>query len=415
MTTPPVRTIARYRIKFRQFFLKEYHVSEGIDRQINMKKAEQLTSSLYDISEKENGEITIHLKERIDIYKSASILKNLTSLIRAKPPLYMTVDLAGVTYLDDYGAMLLLELKKLIAAKNGGFNIINADAGANKTLSMVDPDSHGQPVADKGKKPANIFVHLGDSTIENALNLRFLISFFGSVVISLVHVLFHPKSLRIDDTLLCMKKTGVDALPIVGLISFLLGLIMAFVSSIQLQDFGANIYVASLVALVMVSELGPIMTAIIVAGRSGSAFAAEIGSMKISEEIDALFTMGFNPTLFLAIPRILASIIVVPILTFFSDIFAVAGGLVVGVLMLDLTPTSYMSQTLETLTLFDVLWGMLKSSIFAVLIAGVGCLRGFQAHGSAASVGNAATSAVVSGIFLIILFDSIFAVIRCYW
>lgn len=401
--------------EFRQFFLKEYHVPEGIDRQINMKKAEQLTSSLYDISEKENSEITIHLKERIDIYKSASILKNLTSLIRANPPLYITVDLAGVTYLDDYGAMLLLELRKLIAAKNGGFNIINADARANKTLSMVDSDSHGKPVADKGKKPANIFVHLGESTIENALNLRFLISFAGSVVISLVHVLFHPKSLRIDDTLLCMKKTGVDALPIVGLISFLLGLIMAFVSSIQLQDFGANIYVASLVALVMVSELGPIMTAIVVAGRSGSAFAAEIGSMKISEEIDALFTMGFNPTLFLAIPRIVASIIVVPILTFFSDIFAVAGGLVVGVLMLDLTPTSYMSQTLETLTLFDVLWGMLKSSIFAVLIAGVGCLRGFQAHGSAASVGNAATSAVVSSIFLIILFDSIFAVIRCYW
>ncbi|MEA3280449.1 MAG: ABC transporter permease, partial [Thermodesulfobacteriota bacterium] len=200
-----------------------------------------------------------------------------------------------------------------------------------------------------------------------------------------------------------------------GLISFLLGLIMAFVSSIQLQDFGANIYVASLVALVMVSELGPIMTAIVVAGRSGSAFAAEIGSMKISEEIDALYTMGFDPTLFLAVPRIVASIIVVPILTLFSDIFAVAGGLVVGVLMLDLTPTSYMSQTLETLTLFDVSWGMLKSSIFAVLIASVGCLRGFQAGGGAASVGNAATSAVVSGIFLVILFDSIFAVIRCYW
>ncbi len=380
-----------------------------------MKKPEQLSSPLYDISEKENGEITIHLKERIDIYKSASILKNLTLLIKTKSPFSMTIDLAGVTYLDDYGALLLFKLKNLITAKKGGFNIINADTRANKTLSMVDPDSYRRPVADKGKNPANIFVHLGKSTIETASNLRFLISFFGSVVISMVHVLFHPKSLRIDDTLLCMKKTGVDALPIVGLISFLLGLIMAFVSSIQLQDFGANIYVASLVALVMVFELGPIMTAIIVSGRSGSAFAAEIGSMKISEEIDALFTMGFNPTLFLAVPKIVALIIVVPILTFFSDIFAIAGGLVVGVLMLDLTPTSYMSQTLETLTLFDVLWGMFKSSIFAVLIASVGCLRGFQAHGDAASVGNAATSAVVSGIFLIILFDSIFAVIRCYW
>lgn len=174
-----------------------------------MKKSEQLSSSLYDISEKENGEITIHLKERIDIYKSASILKNLTSLIRAKPPLYMTVDLAGVTYLDDYGAMLLLELKKLITAKKGGFNIINAGTRANKTLSMVDSDSHGQPVADKGKKPANIFVHLGESTIENALNLRFLISFSGSVVISLIHILFHPKSLRILDKDSPVKYMGV--------------------------------------------------------------------------------------------------------------------------------------------------------------------------------------------------------------
>ena len=415
MTTPRVRIIARYWIKFRQFFLKEDHVPEGIDWPIDMKKTEQLSSFLYDISEKENGEITIYLKERIDIYKSASILKNLTFLIKAKPPFSMIVDLAGVIYFDDYGALLLFKLKNLITAKKGDFNIINAGDMVNKTLSMIDFDSHGKTVAGKGKKPLNIFVHLGESTIEHALNIRFLLSFFGSVVISLVHVLFHPKSLRIDDTLLCMKKTGVDALPIVGLISFLLGLIMAFVSSIQLQDFGANIYVASLVGLVMVPELGPIMTAIVVSGRSGSAFAAEIGSMKISEEIDALFTMGFDPTLFLAVPRIVASIIVIPILTLFSDIFAVAGGLVVGVLMLDLTPTSYMSQTLATLTFFDVSWGMLKSSIFAVLIASVGCLRGFQAGRGAASVGNAATSAVVSGIFLIILFDSIFAVIRCYW
>ncbi len=415
MTTPRVRIIARYWIKFRRFFLKEDHVPEGIDWPIDMKKTEQLSSSLYDISEKENGEITIHLKERIDIYKSASILKNLTSLIKEKPPFSMIVDLAGVTYFDDYGALLLFKSKNLITAKKGSFNIINAGDRVNKTLSIIDFDSHGKTVADKGKKPVNIFVHLGESTIEHALNIRFLLSFFGSVVISLVHVLFHPKSLRIDDTLLCMKKTGVDALPIVGLISFLLGLIMAFVSSIQLQDFGANIYVASLVGLVMVPELGPIMTAIVVSGRSGSAFAAEIGSMKISEEIDALFTMGFDPILFLAVPRIVALIIVVPILTFFSDIFAVAGGLMVGVLMLDLTPSSYMKQTLETLTLFDVSWGMLKSSIFAVLIASVGCLRGFQAGGGGASVGNAATSAVVSGIFLIILFDSIFAVIRCYW
>ncbi len=212
-----------------------------------------------------------------------------------------------------------------------------------------------------------------------------------------------------------MKKTGVDALPIVALISFLLGLVMAFTSSLQLQQFGASIYVASLVSIAMVSELGPIMTAIVVAGRSGSAFAAEIGTMKISEEIDALFTMGFNTTIFLAVPRIIACIIVVPILTLFSDLFAISGGLMVGVFMLDLSTTSYINQTMETLTLFEVMWGLGKSFVFAALIAWIGCLRGFQTRGGADSVGNAATSAVVSSIFLIILFDSIFAVLRSYW
>jgi phospholipid/cholesterol/gamma-HCH transport system permease protein len=165
----------------------------------------------------------------------------------------------------------------------------------------------------------------------------------------------------------------------------------------------------------VVSELGPIMTAIVVAGRSGSAFAAEIGSMQISEEIDALFVMGFQPTLFLAAPRIVAAMIVVPLLTLFADIFAIAGGLVVGVTMLDLTPHSYIAQTMKTLTLFEVMWGLMKSAVFAALVSWVGCLRGFQARGGADGVGSAVTSAVVTAIFLIILFDSVFAVIRSYW
>jgi len=211
-----------------------------------------------------------------------------------------------------------------------------------------------------------------------------------------------------------MQKTGVDALPVVAMISFLLGLIVAFMSSVQLQLFGANIYVASLVSLAMSRELGPIMTAIIVAGRSGSSFAAEIGTMKISEEVDALFTMGFDPTRYLVLPKILASVIVVPILTLFSDVFAIFGGLVVGVFMLDLTANAYISETIKTLTVFDVFWGVFKSAVFALLISWIGCLRGFQVKGGAASVGHATTSAVVSSIFLIIVSDAIFTVIIRY-
>jgi phospholipid/cholesterol/gamma-HCH transport system permease protein len=189
---------------------------------------------------------------------------------------------------------------------------------------------------------------------------------------------------------------------------------MAFMSSLQLTQFGANLYVASLVALAMVSELGPIMTAIVVAGRSGSAYAAEISTMKISEEIDALVVMGFDPNLFLVLPRMTAAM-VVPLLTVFANIFAVAGGLVIGVFMLNLSPGAYINQSLDALSLFELAWGLSKSLVFALLIALSGCFRGFQAPGGAAAVGNAATSAVVTGIFLIILFDSIFAVIRSYW
>jgi len=186
-------------------------------------------------------------------------------------------------------------------------------------------------------------------------------------------------------------------------------------SSIQLRQFGADIYVASLVALAMTYELGPIMTCIIVAGRSGSSFASEIGTMKVSEEIDALFTMGFDPTRFLVVPKIFASIVVVPILTLFSDVFAVLGGMVVGVFVLDISPHAYVAQTLRSLTLFYVFWGVMKSFVFAIIISWIGCLRGFQVRGGADSVGRATTSAVVSSIFLIVVIDSIFAIIHVYW
>jgi phospholipid/cholesterol/gamma-HCH transport system permease protein len=211
-----------------------------------------------------------------------------------------------------------------------------------------------------------------------------------------------------------MRRTGVEGLPIVGLLSFLLGLIIAFMSSLQLKQFGANIYVASLVGVAMVTELGPIMTAIIVAGRSGSAFAAEIGTMKVNEEVDALITMGFDPIRFLAIPKVLAAVLVVPLLTLYSDFFGIAGGLAVGVLGLDLTVNSYLQATMKVITVAAILKSLIKSVFFAALIAGIGCQRGFQVRGGAEEVGSATTSAVVAGIFLIVVTDSAFAILYSY-
>jgi len=359
--------------------------------------------------------VSLHFTGRMDMENAAPLLREIPALIAAMSPASVTADLEKVTYFDDFGALVLFEIRQLANSLKAEFHIVASDAKVKSILSQIDFDAKEALPSVKKKRSFNMPVRLGQSLIAEASNIKFMISFVGSLALSLLRVCLNPKLLRMDDTINHIEKTGADALPIVALISFLLGLIMAFMSSIQFRQFGAGIYVASLVAFAMVSELGPIMTAIVVAGRSGSAFAAEIGTMKISEEIDALFTMGFDPVLFLAVPRLVAAVIVVPLLALFSNLFAISGGLVVGIFMLDLTPNTYIKQTLEVLTLTEVLWGMFKSGAFALLIAWIGCLRGFQAKGGASAVGGAATSAVVSSIFLIILFDSIFAVVRSYW
>jgi len=380
-----------------------------------MINATDLESSRYDVTHRDDGAITLHFQGRMDADTAPAMIADLKSLLTKSPPSALTVDLANVTYLDDFGALVLAELKKLMPGRNDRFVLTNASDTITGVLSILNFDALGEPISFTKKRPPDMFTRLGTEAFRLASDLKLSFSFIGSVCFAIMHVGLHPKSLRTDDTFLSMEKTGVDALPIVGLISFLLGLIMAFMSSVQLRQFGANIYVASLVSLAMVRELGPIMTAIIVAGRSGSAFAAEIGTMKISEEIDALYTMGFDPTRFLVVPKIVATVVVVPFLTLFSDLCAILGGLVVGVSMLDLTANAYIGQTINTLTLFDFFWGLMKSGVFALLITIVGCLRGFQVSGGAASVGQATTSAVVTGIFLIILSDSVLAVILRYW
>ena len=380
-----------------------------------MKTLEDLESCQYDVSDTDDGGIALHLEGKMDASNATSMINRLSPILKDRAPSSLTIDLEKVTYLDDFGVLVLVELRNMIANGNGHFSLENTNDKIEKTLSILNFATLGKRISFTKKSTPGVLIRFGDGAIRLAADVKYLVSFIGSVLISLGYVCVHPKSLRTDDTFLAMQRTGVDALPIVGLISFLLGLIMAFMSAAQLQQFGANIYVASLVSLAMVRELGPIMTAIIVAGRSGSAFAAEIGTMRISEEIDALFTMGFSPTRFLVVPKIVASVIVVPFLTLFSDLFAILGGLVVGVSMLDLTANAYMLQTIKTLTLFDIFWGFLKSGIFALIIAWIGCLRGFQVRGGATSVGRGTTSAVVSSIFMIILADSILAVVHSYW
>lgn len=372
-------------------------------------------SSLYSMNREASGLLVLKLHCRLDQVNSTRLVQEIGALLKTSGPRHLRVNLAGVDYIDDFGVSLLAGLKKNMADLRGEMSLEDVSDTLNRFLAYHHFNTLWQPPHDRSKSRQGLITKLGEATIRFAGESGYALTFLGDTCLSLLHVLKNPSRLRTRDTLDNMQRVGVDALPIVGLISFLLGLIMAFMSSVQLQQFGANIYVASLVSLSMTRELGPIMTAIIVAGRSGSSFAAEIGTMKISEEIDALSTMGIDPHIFLVLPRMIASFLVVPLLTLFSDVFAILGGLLVGIGMLDLTINGYVTQTINTLDLFDVFWGFFKAGIFALLISWTGCLRGFQVSGGAAGVGRATTSAVVTSIFLIILSDSILVVILRYW
>ena len=198
---------------------------------------------------------------------------------------------------------------------------------------------------------------------------------------------------------------------IVGLINFLIGLILAFVGAAQLEQFGAAIYVANLVGVAMVRDIGALMTAIVMAGRTGAAYAAELGSMKVTQEIDALTTMGISPLEFLVIPRILALVLMMPLLTLYADFMGIIGGAFVGITMLDLSLTTYIQQTADSLKMLDLAGGLFKAGVYGVLIALAGCLRGMQSGNSSSAVGVATTSAVVTSIVLIISACGAFAVI----
>jgi phospholipid/cholesterol/gamma-HCH transport system permease protein len=267
----------------------------------------------------------------------------------------------------------------------------------------------------KSKKNYVDFIRqVGQSSWYIARDFVRFVTFIGELLIAFLYTIRHPKTMRGKDILFYIQRAGVEGLPIVALIGALIGLIIAFMSFLQLKQVGANIYVPSLVSFAMVRELGPIMTAILVAGRSGSAFAAEIGTMVVNEEVDALRTMGFDPIRFLAVPKVLATVIVVPILTIYADFFGVLGGMVIGVTSLDLTVRTYITQSIKTIQVFDIVTSLIKAAVFAALISSIGCQRGFQVRSGAQDVGKFTTSAVVAAIFMIVVADSIFAIMFYY-
>jgi len=238
-----------------------------------------------------------------------------------------------------------------------------------------------------------------------------LLSFLGEVSIALGRLLMGKARFPRSDFFLFIQQTGVSALPIVALISVLVGLILAFIGALQLTMFGAQIYVANLVAIGMVREMGAMMAAIIMAGRTGAAFSAQLGTMQVNEELDAFRTLGISPVEYLVLPRMLALVLMMPLLCIFADLLGILGGMAVGVTLFDISFMQYLEQTRASIDLTDIAVGMVKSLVFAVLIAVSGCLKGIQCGRSASAVGEATTSAVVMAIVAIVVSDAIMTLI----
>ena len=265
--------------------------------------------------------------------------------------------------------------------------------------------------ARKQKKKISLIELIGRSLLNAKVELKNLVTFLGDLIQSAFSLIKGTGRFRFVDLMTYIQDCGPASLPIVSLISFLVGLILAFVGALQLSLFGAQMYLADLVGLGMTREMGALMVGIIMAGRTGAAYAAQIGTMNVNSEIDALKTMGFNPMEFLVMPRMLALILVMPLLCLYADFMGMLGGAAVAIGLFDISSTEYWARTELAVDLKDVLVGLFKASIFGILIAYSGCIRGMQCGRSASAVGDAATSAVVTGIIFIVISDSLITII----
>jgi len=329
--------------------------------------------------------------------------------VRLLPQTEFLIMTAEVSALDTTGAWLLH--RTIHALERSGRKVtleglrpefgalLTLVAGANMAQKLIAPPT------------LSLLNKIGQRTWHALQNLLAMLAFVGECAMVLLRALAHPQTIRWRPVLHNLQSAGFDALPIVGLLSFLMGVVIAYQGADQLQRFGANIFIVDLVSLSMLRELSPLMTAIIVAGRSGSAYAAQIGTMKVTEEIDALRTIGIGPIELLVLPKMLALIIALPLLTLYADITGVLGGMIMASSKLGVSFDVFLDRIGNAVSLSSFLTGIGKAPVFAAIISLVGCFQGFQVGGSADSVGRQTTVSVVQSIFLVILADALFSVV----
>jgi phospholipid/cholesterol/gamma-HCH transport system permease protein len=366
------------------------------------------------LREQEHGDIELGLQGNLAFLDAEAIWSELYAHVAtAARGCSLSFEMSQVERVDG-GVMALLAHLRAELQQRG---VRSEFRGASESIQEIIHLYRGDERVGRRKRraPMGTLDQLGRAAIDQAYEVKHVLTFLGEMIVAGVGILRVPRSANWRDLAPTMERSGADAVPIVILVNFLVGMVMAFQASIQLKQFGANIFVADLIGISMTRELGPLMTAIVICGRSGAAFAAELGSMRVNEEIDALRTMGLGPMRFLVMPRALALMLVMPFLTLLADIVGVLGGLVVAVTSLDLTVSAYLGQLQRAVKLWDVYSGLIKSVIFALAITLIACQQGLATTGGAEGVGRRTTSAVVTTLFALIIIDAGFtALLRMF-
>ncbi len=322
------------------------------------------------------------------------------------------LDLSRLDALDTVGALLLRQFRDRMTLEGLSVLIVNVRPEHIALIDAVWRAADSEPVAPPKRRPlADAIENAGRASIKALHSSVELISYFGLVITTLARVLIHPKRLRFTALVYHMDHTGLRCLPILGLLSFLIGVVLAYQGAEQLRRLAAEIYVVNLLGLSILREIGILITAIIVAGRSGSAFTAQIGTMKVNQEIDAMRTIGLDPIEMLVVPRILALMLVMPLLTFFANMIALFGGATMSYILLDINFYQFVNQMRIPIDFWDATVALIKAPVFALVIGMVGCYEGLLVSGSAESVGLRTTKSVVESIFLVIVLNAFFSVL----
>jgi phospholipid/cholesterol/gamma-HCH transport system permease protein len=354
-----------------------------------------------------SGTLRISLQGRLDAQATGTLVRQTRDALRQEAD--VIVDAGGLAYCDVAGAAYLLELRRSQDATGRKLEIQGLREEFTRLLELFDADALFQAEAIAPRRPPWL-ERIGRSTVAAARDARDMLVFLGEVTVSLGRSLVRRQKIRWTETFLVAEAAGVRALPVISLMGLIMGLIVAFQGAVPLKRYGGEVLVADMVVLAMFREMGPLFTAIILAARSSSAFAAELGTMKINEEVDALKTMGLDPVPFLVMPRILAGVVVAPLLTIVTNLMGLVGGLIVFVFM-GFTPVTYMERLLLRGRAGDFLGGLFRALVFGILIAGIGCLQGLRTGRGARAVGASTTGAVVSSIVAIIIADGLLAVV----